>query len=193
MSSVAKAGLPRPIRSTDAGETSATRAGSVTASNDADAVLQVAETYLATGHYRQAEDVVVAALATNPHHPRLLTAYARAKLGQSDYASAANSAHAALSVAPENEYAMRVYSRALELQGRRPDALWMAWRTATTHPESHLAHHNYARLLVDAGRPAEALTAVNEALRLNPFDVDALNLRGDVHVALGQLDRADAD
>ncbi|WP_231514593.1 tetratricopeptide repeat protein [Mycobacterium sp. URHB0044] len=161
--------------------------------SDADSVLNVVDAYLSTGHYRRAEDTLRAALATDPQHPRLLTAYARAKLGQSDYASGAISAHAALAVAPENEYAMRVYTRALELQGRIPEALWMAWRTATTHPLSDLAHHNYARLLEEAGHPAEAMTAINDALRLNPFDVDALNLRGDIYVDLGQIDPAEAD
>jgi tetratricopeptide (TPR) repeat protein len=163
------------------------------ASNDADAVLHVAEIYFTTGKYGRAEDVVGVALATDPHHPRLLTAYARAKLGQSDYAAAANSAHAALSVAPEDEHAMRVYSRALELQGRMPEAIWMAWRTATTHPHSHLAHHNYARLLEATGRLSDAMTVVNEALRLHPFDADALNLRGDIYLALGQVASAEAD
>jgi Flp pilus assembly protein TadD len=162
-------------------------------SSDADAVVDAVETHLATGDNRRAEEMLRVALATDPHHPRLLTAYARAKLGQSDYASAAKSAHAALSVAPDSEYAMRVYSRALELQGRITDALWVAWRTATTHPHSHLAHHNYARLLEETGRPAEAMAAINETLRLNPLDVDALNLRGDIYVALGQVDRAEAD
>lgn len=163
------------------------------ASSDADTAVQIAETYFATGNYRRAEEVVRTALASNPHHPRLLTAYARTRLGQSDYAAAASSAHAALAVEPENEYAMRVYSRALEGQGRIPDALWMAWRTVTTHPHSHLAHHNYARLLADAGRPAEAMTAINEVLRLNPLDVDALILRGDIYVALRQAGPAEAD
>lgn len=162
-------------------------------SSDADAVVDAAETYLVAGDYPRAEEMLRAALATHPHHPRLLIAYARVKLGQSDYASAAASAHAALGVVPESEHAMRVYSRALELQGRVPDALWVAWRTATTHPHSHLAHHSYARLLQETGRPAEAMTAINEALRLNPLDGDALNLRGEVHVALGQVDRAEAD
>jgi tetratricopeptide (TPR) repeat protein len=88
---------------------------------------------------------------------------------------------------------MRIYSHALELQGRIPEALTVAWRTATAHPQSHLAHHTYARMLSDAGRPVEAMAAINEALRLNPFDVDELNLRGDIRVALGELDAADAD
>lgn len=167
---------------------------SVTAApNDVDAVVHIAETHIAAGNHRQAEETVRAALAVDPNHPRLLTAYARAKLGQSDYAAAASTAHAALSVTPDYEHAMRVYSRALELLGRIPDALWMAWRTATAHPHSHLAHHNYARLLAGTGRPAEAMTAINEALRLNPSDGDALNLRGDIHVALGQVDLAEAD
>lgn len=164
-----------------------------TASSDADAVLHVAESYFTTGNYRRAEEVVRVALATNPHHPRLLTAYARAKLGESDYAAAVSSAHAALSVAPDNEHTMRVYSRALEGQGRIPEALWMAWRTATLHPHSHLAHYNYARLLEATKRSYEAMTVVNEALRLNPSDVDTLNLRGDIYLALGQVNSAEGD
>ncbi|MCW2520881.1 MAG: hypothetical protein JWR46_3500 [Mycobacterium sp.] len=161
--------------------------------DDVDAVVQTAENYLAAGDLWRAESVLGAALAADPNNPRLLTLYARVKLGQSDYAAAASSAHAALSVAPENEYAMRIYSHALELQGRVPEALTMAWRTATTHPDSHLAHHTYARMLSDAGRPAEAMTAISEALRLNPHDVDAVNLLGDIRVALGQVDAAEAD
>ncbi|MCU1699334.1 MAG: hypothetical protein JWR34_5397 [Mycobacterium sp.] len=161
--------------------------------DDVDAVVHAAESYMAAGDFRGAESVVGTALGVHPNHPRLLTVYARVKLGQSDYVAAASSAHAALSVAPENEYAMRIYSHALELQGRIPEALTMAWRTATAHPQSHLAHHTYARMLSDAGRPVEAMTAINEALRLNPHDIDALNLRGDIRVALGEFDPAEAD
>ena len=161
--------------------------------DDVDAVVHAAETYMAAGDSWRAESVLGTALGAHPNQPRLLTLYARVKLAQSDYAAAANSAHAALSVDPQNEYAMRVYSHALELQGRTPEALTVAWRTATTHPHSHLAHHTYARMLSDAQRPVEAMPAINETLRLNPQDVDALNLRGDIRVALGELDAAEAD
>jgi Flp pilus assembly protein TadD len=161
--------------------------------DDIDAVVRAAESYMAAGDFRGAESVVGTALGAHPNHPRLLTVYARVKLGQSDYVAAASSAHAALSVAPEDEYAMRVYSHALELQGRIPEALTMAWQTATAHPQSHLAHHTYARMLSDAGRTVEAMTAINEALRLNPNDADAYNLRGDIRVALGEVDAAEAD
>jgi Flp pilus assembly protein TadD len=161
--------------------------------DDVDAVVHASESYMAAGDLMRAESILGAALGAHDNHPRLLTLYARVKLGQGDYAAAANSAHAALSVAPDDEYAMRVYSHALELQGRVPEALTVAWRTATTHPHSHLAHHTYARMLSDARHPVEAMTAINEALRLNPKDVDALNLRGDIRVALGELDAAEAD
>jgi tetratricopeptide (TPR) repeat protein len=161
--------------------------------DDADAVVHAAETYMAASDFWRAESVLGAALTAHPNHPRLLTLYARVKLAQGDYAAAANSAHAALSAAPDDEYAMRVYSHALESQGRIPEALVVAWRTATTHPHSHLAHHTYARMLSDARRPVEAMPAINEALRLNPHDGDALNLRGDIRVALGELDAAEAD
>ena len=161
--------------------------------DDVDAVFQAAETYMAAGDLWRAESVLGPALGAHPNHQRLLTYYARVKLGQGDYEAAANSAHAALSVGPDNEYAMRVYSHALELQGRIPEALTMAWRTATAHPQSHLAHYTYAQMLSDAGRPAEAMTAITEALRLNPHDADAVNLLGDIRVALGQLDAAEAD
>ncbi|BCI52137.1 hypothetical protein NIIDNTM18_14150 [Mycolicibacterium litorale] len=156
-------------------------------------VLRTAETCFATGDHRRAEEVLRTALATDPRNPRLLTAYARVKLGQSDWASAAGSAHAALSVEPDNEHTMRVYTRALEMLGRTDEALSMAWRTVTAHPLSHQAHYSHARLLKATGRAHEAMAAVNEALRLNPSDGDAIVLRGETLEALGQFGSAEAD
>ena len=64
------------------------------------------------------------------------------------------------------------------------DALTMAWRTVSEHPQSPPAHLTFARLLREAGRDHDALTAVNEALRLDPASPDALVLRGDIYRAL---------
>jgi Flp pilus assembly protein TadD len=156
-------------------------------------VLQEVESLLAAGDHLRAEAVVRSALVSDPHHPRLLTAYARAKIGQSDWAAAAASAHAALSVDPGNEHTMRVYTRALEMQGRLDEALWMAARTVATHPLSPQAQYGHARLLHASGRTAEAMAAVNEALRLNPTNVDSLVLRGNIFAALKQYIPAEAD
>lgn len=161
-------------------------------SGDVDGVVRLAEGYLATRNYLRAEEVLRSGLAAEPHHPRLLTAYARARLGQGDAMAAANSAHAALAIEPEYEYPMRIYALALQEQGRWQEALWMAWRTVTTHPRSQSAHFTYAHLLEATGRYPEALPAVDEALRLDPADVDSLVLRGDILVHLGQLDAAEA-
>ncbi|WP_232375294.1 tetratricopeptide repeat protein [Mycolicibacterium baixiangningiae] len=160
---------------------------------EAGEVLHAAESCFAAGDHGRAEGMIRAALATDPHNPRLLTAYARAKLGQSDWAEAAVSALAALAIEPDNEHTMRVYTRALEMLGRLQDALWMAGRTVATHPSSHQAHYAHARLLAATGRTAEALAVVNEALRLNPSDVDSLVLRGNIFATLKQYQPAETD
>lgn len=161
------------------------------APGDSDKALRAAETCFIAGDHGRAEEVLRAALTTDPRNCLLLTAYARAKLGQSDWAAAAASAYAALSADPDNEYTMRVYARALEMLGRMDEALSMAWRTVTVHPSSHQAHYAYARILLAIGRPREALAAVDSALRLNPSDIDSLVLRGDILAASGQRDAAE--
>lgn len=159
----------------------------------AESSLQVAENHLATGDYRRAEQVISSSLSISPNDPRLLTAYARAKLGLGDWTGAAASAHAALSADPGDEYTMRVYTRTLEMLGRWDEALSMAGRTVAANPSSFQAHYGLARLLHSTARQAEAMTAVNEALRLNPTDADSYVLRGDVFAALGQTDAAESD
>lgn len=158
-----------------------------------DAAVELAETYLATRNYRRAEDVLRTALAADPQHAGLLTAFADAKLRQEDYAAAATSAQAALASAPDHLDAMRVYAYALEGLGRWPEALDTAYRGVVRHPHSHAAHYYYARLLDAAGHPTEALTVANEALRLSPNDADTLVVRGDCYFALNQSDSAEAD
>lgn len=64
------------------------------------------------------------------------------------------------------------------------DAASAAWQTVSEHPHSPRAHYTYAVVLRDSGREHDALTAVNEALRLDPASADALVLRGDIYRAL---------
>lgn len=61
------------------------------------------------------------------------------------------------------------------------EALAMAWRTASEHPQSAPAQYSYAGLLRDSGQYPQALAVVNEALRLDPVNPDALVLRGDIY------------
>jgi len=128
-----------------------------------------------------------------PDHPDALIGHAQAMLERNDFHGAAMAAHAALARVPGSEHAQRIYAFALNGQGRTAEALQVAWRSVTEHPQVYLAHHAYARLLLSAGQPQQALTAANEALRLNPAAADNWVLRGDVYRALNWWDPAEAD
>ena len=110
----------------------------------------------------------------------MLTQSAQASLGAKDYAAAASAAWAVLTVEPTHEYAMRLYALALHGLGRDADALAMAWRLVTEHPRSPLAQYTYASLLHESRMDQQASAVVDEALRLDPTNADALVLRGDI-------------
>lgn len=109
-----------------------------------------------------------------------LTQSAQASLGAKDYAAAASAAWAVLNVESTNEHAMRLYTLALHGQGRGTDALTMAWRLVTEHPRSALAQYTYASLLHESHMDQQASAVVDEALRLDPTNPDAVVLRGDI-------------
>lgn len=96
-------------------------------------------------------------------------------------ASDGAAAWAALTADPHNEHAMRSYTLALNRQGRTADALTMAWRTVSEHPLSASAQYTYASLLREFGHDDQALAVVNESIRLDPGNPDALVLRGDLY------------
>lgn len=139
----------------------------------------VAVAYLETRNYRRAAEVLQSALAEDPDNAALLARYSQAMLGLKDYWRAASAAHAALG-APDNEHAMRLYTAALRGQRRLSEALWMAHKTVEAHPNSFRAHYLHASMLHDSGFDDDALTAINEALRLNPMSADSLVLRADI-------------
>ncbi|WP_111511632.1 tetratricopeptide repeat protein [Mycobacterium kyogaense] len=110
----------------------------------------------------------------------MLTQSAQASLGAKDYGAAASAAWAVLTVEPTHEHAMRLYALALHGLGRDADALAMAWRLVTEHPRSALAQYTYASLLHESRMDQQASAVVDEALRLDPTNPDALVLRGDI-------------
>ena len=110
----------------------------------------------------------------------MLTQSAQASLGAKDYAAEASAAWAVLTVEPTHEQAMRLYALALHGLGRDADALAMAWRLVTEHPRAALAQYTYASLLHESRMDQQASAVVDEALRLDPTNPDALVLRGDI-------------
>jgi tetratricopeptide (TPR) repeat protein len=153
---------------------------------------RLVDAYFEVGKYEAARDVLSRLLSQHPSDPDLLAQYARAEYSLKNYPSAARSAYAALSVAPQSEFAMRVYALSLEGLGRLPEALSMAWHAVIAHPNSAVTHKLYARLLLIARHGRQALCEVDEALRLDPTNVDALALRGTVLQSMGRIDESDA-
>lgn len=148
--------------------------------------------YVETGNYERARDVLRHSLSQHPNDPALLSQYARAEYLLDNNASAASSAYAALSALPQDELAMRIYALSVAGLGRLNDALWMSWRGVIAHPNEPLQHRVYARLLQKSRQLQSALVVIDESLRLDPVDADALVLRGSILEELGRLDESDA-
>ncbi|OMC44460.1 tetratricopeptide repeat protein [Mycobacterium sp. IS-1264] len=157
-----------------------------------DQVVHVTDAYIDSKNYERARDVLRQALSQHPNDPVLLARYARAEYMLDNYPGAASSAYAALSVAPQDEMAMRMYALSLDGLGRGYEGLWMAWRTVLAHPNEPTAHRLYARLLQKSRQYSSALLAVDEALRLDPTNVDGLVLRGSVLHDLRRIPESDA-
>jgi YaiO family outer membrane protein len=73
------------------------------------------------------------------------------------------------------------------------DASITSWRRLIARtPEAAAAHTGLARILYWQGDRAAALAAVNVALQLEPDNVEALTLKGDIQLANGQRNEARA-
>jgi tetratricopeptide (TPR) repeat protein len=149
--------------------------------------IALARVYIDSRNYARARNLLRQNLAQSPNDPALLAEYARTELLLKNYDVAAQSAYAALAAAAQDEVAMRIYALALDGVGRRQDALLMAYRTIIAHPNAALAHWVYARLLHDAKSFPSALQVVDESLRLNSTNVDALVLRGAILEKMGRI------
>jgi tetratricopeptide (TPR) repeat protein len=155
----------------------------------ADAI-NIARTYLETGNYERAREVVSQQLSQDPNDPVLLAVYADAELRLENYPSAAESARAALSIMPSDAATMRIYALAIDGMGRSAEALELAWRSAIDNPNDPVAHWFYAWLLHDSREFGSALIVVDEALRLRPSFTRALFLRGLILRRLGRIEES---
>lgn len=152
----------------------------------ADDMLQAARVYAETGNYQRAKEVLAQGLSENPNAAALLAEFSRAEYQLSNYLAAANSARAALTQNSAADLPMRIYSLALSRLCHHQQAVQMAWHTVVTHPHSPAAHLVYAIVLQAADRLNDALTAVTEALRLDPACADAHARRGLILFNLGR-------
>lgn len=71
--------------------------------------------------------------------------------------------------------------------------LELALRKAPNAPSNHVVHELLGRIFLQRNQPKDALRAYNEALRLKPTYLPALEQRAQLYTAQGNLDAAYAD
>lgn len=122
-------------------------------------------------------------------HHRLL---ARALMGQSRHEEADEAAREALRLAPDDVNSLILVANAASLQGDAAWSLAAAERAVALAPETWRTHYTLANAyLTDRDcRSERALEAADEAVRLDPGNAEAHNIRG---MCLGRLGRKDEE
>jgi len=86
-----------------------------------------------------------------------------------------------------------VYAIFLSQAGRKDEAVRELERLAKEDPEDRLARTRLLALYLSLNRTAEAQQVLNEALKKNAKDLDALLQRGEIFLAAGKYEQAEAD
>ena len=155
--------------------------------DDPERVAALAGQYLDAGDYQRADQLVRPALVTLPEHVGLRIVLARSLLGQGENLAAAHAAYGVLTTAPDNMTAMRVYALAVTAIGWHDQAQYLGWRAVTADPHQPASHYVYAVVSHNAGQEEVALSAITEALRLEPADgVDCFLLQGSILRRMGR-------
>lgn len=139
--------------------------------------------------YADAEAAVRALLAEHPewYWPHLQLAHTLLKLDRAAEADA--SAMTAVGLAPENLECIRAAAETAYLLGDRTAAVELAQRAVRLDPANATTHFALARAHVtDAKAPSpEALSAIDEAIRLEPGSATLHNQRGFILVLLDRV------
>lgn len=119
-----------------------------------------------------------------------LATHASEALASGDDSEALRLANDALELEHKNSLAWRILAYCLGSMGRHFDAIDCALSAVRYGGRDAINHYTHAWTLSGAGKPNEALTAVDEALGIDPDFADALALRAVIRNELG--DRAGA-
>jgi S1-C subfamily serine protease len=129
------------------------------------------------------------ALSLDPRSPQALTTRAWAKAGKGELAHALHDADAALKHAPRHAMAYAVRAH-VHLQRKHFDKAKADADEAIWHDSKlGLAY----RLRAYCVEPDKALADLTQAIALDPFDVDSLQARGQLHSTRNEADTALAD
>jgi tetratricopeptide (TPR) repeat protein len=158
--------------------------------------LELAAFYTRTGRLDDAESTLKSALARLPASIEAKLAYADFLTANRSPAQGESALQELIAHDPRNYDLQLKLGELQQRSGATQEAIatYRAVMTADrTGPKGAAARDRIAALQVLAARYAEARPLLEEALRLNPHDDDALTLRGNLSLQEGDLDAAIAD
>lgn len=149
-----------------------------------------ASALLELGRPREAEQLVRAALQSEPSDASLLTALARALLDQDRYPEARAAADSAVAAEPKNAMALSCVAAAAAGQSRYSDALTAVQRAVELAPAVADLHRQHAEVLLAKKRSSEALAAARHARQLAPQSATIAAALGEILLATGEAEQA---
>jgi tetratricopeptide (TPR) repeat protein len=165
-------------------------AGAPAATSDQQNALNAALRLAEEGKQQQAQRALEAILFKAPGYLDALLAHGRISLAMGDFKKAAISCDAILRKDSDHEQALLCHSMALAGSGLVDAALGELKEAGRVNPHSSEAWRLRAQLLEKRGDTQKALEEANHGLVIDPSDVAAQSLKGEILAVLGRFDEA---
>lgn len=142
--------------------------------------------FLQRSRFQEAEDLLRKELVANPQNAYAHSVLALALLAQARSEPALIEARAAISIKPDFGYAHTVYANILRRLGRIDTAMSAIREAIRLEPENPRNYEELTRLHMVKRDWSAALKSADQGLRLDPQDIDCLNLRAMILVQTGR-------
>lgn len=162
-------------------------------SNLADALSARGIAYGLKKDYTRSIDDQTKALGIEKDSAPILERRAMAYLAKKDYENAAKDITEALRIDPDNADALCDRAALNAMANKISEAMADLDMAIKKNPAAFRAHFQKAMVLQYQKLPDEALTAVNDAIRLNAGFIPSLVLRGNLHIEKKNFDKAVED
>lgn len=159
--------------------------------DSADAAVALGTLYAAAGKPDAAVEQLLRATKIKTDHAGAWTTLAAVQLRAGRTADAEQS-YKRVATLPHPEYAL-AYVSFLVRQGRRPEAIAELERMVKSNGKDRIARTGLVAGYLAMNRNADAEAILNEALKANPKDVQALLQRAQIHLRNRRYDAAEAD
>ena len=157
----------------------------------ADAAVALGTLYAATGKWEPAVTQLLRAIQIEPEHAGAWNTLAAVQVRAGKIADAEQS-YKKIASFPHPEHALAYVSFLIQ-QNRRPDAIAELERMVKENRNNRIVRSGLVAGYLAMNRMADAEALLNEALKANPKDVQALLQRSQVHLRKDNYDDAEAD